>query len=230
MTAILEAKNISLGYKVRKAAFRYETVSALDSVSFKLQRGEVLGIIGRNGCGKSSLLRILAGIIDPSSGSITLPSGAKRALLSLGLGFNPELTGYNNSLLSLLYQGHSEKKAKKLIPLVKEFSELGDAFERPLKTYSSGMRARLGFASSLYAEVDILLIDETLGVGDIQFREKAESALNEKMSGKQSVVFVSHNGAQLKKICDSAILLEAGRLVAHGPVNEILKKYDGLPP
>ena len=138
--------------------------TALHGITLELYRGETLGILGANGCGKSSLLRILAGVIDPTSGTVKCSEGAKRALLALGLGFRPDLSGRDNALMSAMLQGIPKNRALTLLEEIRDYSELSEFFDQPVKTYSAGMRARLGFATALKTEVDILLIDEVLGV------------------------------------------------------------------
>ena len=145
--------------------------------------------------------------------------------MTLGLGFNRELTGRDNAILSLMLQGASRGEALDRLQAIKEFSELDGFFDRPVRTYSSGMRSRLGFATALESDVDLLLIDETLSVGDKSFNKKAERALLEKMSGSQTVIFVSHNAQQVQRLCQRAIWLEKGSVAAEGDVSQVAYCY-----
>ncbi len=202
---ILELRDVSLSYHARKSSFDKGTHRVLDSVSLRLYEGETLGIIGKNGTGKSTILRIMAGILAPQRGTVQRRAGTSAALLSLGLGFKPNLSGRANAVLSAMLQGVSKKTAISYLDEIKAFSELGDSFDEPVKTYSSGMRARLGFTTALMTHVDILLIDEVLSVGDAHFKAKAQQAIKERITGDQTVVFVSHSGPQIREMCDRSI-------------------------
>ncbi|MGI9285414.1 MAG: ABC transporter ATP-binding protein, partial [Pseudomonadales bacterium] len=195
---------VSLSYKAKKGAFEGGKHQILNEVSLVLCEGETLGVIGRNGCGKSTILRLLAGIIAPTTGEIVFSKHASSALLTLGLGFKPNLSGRDNAILSAMLQGSSRKQADSMLDQIQEFGELGDSFDEPVKTYSSGMRSRLGFATALMTHVDILLIDEVLSVGDAHFKKKAEAAIRERIAGDQTVVFVSHADTQIQSLCDRA--------------------------
>ncbi|PTP29410.1 ABC transporter ATP-binding protein [Vibrio splendidus] len=205
---ILKVKNISHEYHTRTGLFNFFHHKALDNISFEVLRGEVVGIVGKNGAGKSTLLKILAGVIEPDSGSVWMPKGTTRSLLSIGLGFNRELTGRDNAILSCMFNGISMKDAEELACSIKDFSELGDFFDQPMKTYSSGMRSRLGFSTGVVSEVDLLMIDEALAVGDAYFKKKAERYIANKIEGKdKSVLFVSHNAKQIQRLCTRSIEL-----------------------
>ncbi len=216
---------VSLSYKANKGAFEDGKHNILNKVSLVLREGETLGVIGRNGCGKSSILRLLAGIIAPTSGKITFPKHANSALLTLGLGFKANLSGRDNAILSAMLQGSSRTQASSMLDQIQEFAELGDSFDEPVKTYSSGMRSRLGFAAALKTHVDILLIDEVLSVGDAHFKKKAEAAIRERIDGDQTVVFVSHSDAQIESLCDRAIWINDGSIAAEGDTKEVLTSY-----
>jgi len=222
---IIRIENITLEYNSRAGLFKKFTHKALKDVSFSVKKGEILGILGKNGCGKSSLLQILAGILQPDSGKIILNKATTRSLLTLGLGFNPQLSGRDNALISCMLNGFSKKHTISKLEDIKEFSELGKFFEQPVKTYSAGMRARLGFATGILTDVDVLLIDETLSVGDQEFKLKAQQTLQEKINGDQTVIFVSHSIHQIKSICDRCIWLEDGVIKLMGTTDEILPKY-----
>lgn len=197
----------------------------LDDVSMQLFEGESLGIMGRNGVGKTTMLRIMAGILAPTSGKVTIAEGRMAALLTLGLGFKPDLSGRDNALLAAMLQGSSKRDAEAFMDSILEFSELGDSFYQPVKNYSAGMRARLGFTTALMTHVDILLIDEVLSVGDAQFREKALSAMKNRITGEQTVVFVSHMAEQVKVLCDRVVWLEHGKIRQQGDAIEVVDAY-----
>ena len=225
MKSILYAESVSLAYSEGVGFFRKIDFYALRDISFELYQGETLGLLGRNGCGKSSLLRVLGGIIDPTDGRVKCEDELQRALLSLGSGFNYHLTGRDNALLSLMLQGRSKDSALKLIPKIEEFAELGPFFEKPMIHYSAGMRTRLGFSTALIEEVDILLIDEVMSVGDPYFRIKAEHAIKEKLNGDKTVVLISHNMSHVSDLCDRVLWLEKGQIMDIGPTEKVLPLY-----
>lgn len=223
--------NGSVMLELDKVSFCYRTSNPinmnwdLDSVSFKLYDGETLGVIGKNGSGKTTILRVMAGILPPTTGTVRITPSKTASLLSLGLGFNVQLSGRNNALISAMLQGSNKKLAESYLEGIKEFSELGDSFEEPVKTYSTGMRSRLGFTTALKTKVDILLIDEILSVGDAHFRHKAQAAMRERIGGGQTVVFVSHSEEQIEKLCDRVIWLNRGKIEAEGETAKVLKEY-----
>ena len=222
---MLELVGVSHSYHARKANFEHGLHQVLDDVSLTLHRGETLGIIGRNGAGKTTLLRLMAGILAPSRGRVWRRPGISCSLLTIGLGFQPALSGRDNALLSAMLQGASRREAQSHLAEIKEFSELGNSFDEPVKTYSAGMRARLGFTTALMTHVDVLLIDEVLGVGDAAFREKASTAMRDMLGGDQTVVLVSHMADQVRQLCGRAVLLEDARVKAAGAVDEVLGVY-----
>lgn len=227
MGPILEAQNISLTYKSStKGFFSGFKHQALKDLSFSLMKGETIGILGRNGGGKSTLLRILAGIVNPTSGKVICPPGTTRALLTLGLGFMPNISGRENAMYSAMLQGVSRKYAKSILHEIEEFTELGEFFDQPVDTYSSGMKARLGFATAMYTHVDILFIDEVLSVGDAHFRKKAEAAMLSKLTGDQTCVFVSHNSDQVNKVCSRAIWIDEGIIKEEGHTATVAHHYN----
>jgi lipopolysaccharide transport system ATP-binding protein len=223
---MLELNNVTLGFKFRKSAFENDIQQVLDSVSLNVYKSESLGIIGQNGVGKTTILRIMAGIIDATSGTVRRRHGTSAALLTIGLGFKPQLSGRDNAKLAAMLAGASSREAAVPLEDIKAFSELGDSFERPVKTYSSGMRSRLGFSTSLLTHVDTMLIDEVLSVGDAQFSEKAEKAIRKRISGDQTVVFVSHSEPQIRSICDRVIWLKEGRIASEGSPDEVFNDYN----
>lgn len=222
---ILDAQNLSYSYSSRVGLGRREKYEVFSDITFSIDEEEKVGIIGKNGCGKSSLLKVLAGIVSPSSGAIACPQGVSRSLLSLGLGFNNHLSGRDNVLLSAMLQGVDKKNALSLLSEVKEFSELGPFFDKPVHTYSAGMRSRLGFSASLITNVDILLIDEVLSVGDEGFKKKAQSTLLDKMKTNMAVIFVSHAMSQVEQICDRVIWLDNGHIKMQGNPKKVIAKY-----
>jgi len=222
---LLKAEDLRFSYYSRIWGFKRLDFPVLKGLDFEVRRGETLGILGRNGCGKSSLLRILNGVIAPTSGSLYQPEGISRILLTLGLGFDKDLSGRDNAMLSAMLQGYDRERARASLEDIKEFSELGEFFERPVKTYSSGMKSRLGFSTAMKTEVDLLLIDETLSVGDQHFSKKAEKAMMEKVNSEQTVIFVSHSGPQVNKVCSRALWLEDGVIRAEGETREVSRQY-----
>jgi lipopolysaccharide transport system ATP-binding protein len=228
--ALMRVENVSVNFPLGSWWRHGGHFSALNDVSFDLHHGEIFGVMGRNGCGKTTLLRILAGAAKPSSGEVTEFSERpmKKALLSLGFGFDRYLTGRENALLSAMLQGHSRKHAESMLDSIHDFSELGDFFEQPVYKYSSGMRSKLGFATAMTIDVDLLLVDETLSVGDSGFRKKAQQSMKSRMAKSQAVVFVSHNASQVRQLCKRAIWLEQGRVRASGPTNSVADQYDAF--
>lgn len=224
-SVMLELNGVSMNYHSSKATFDHGVHHVLDGLSFKLYENETLGIIGRNGVGKTTMLRIMAGILAPTSGTVKTKPGKISLLLSIGLGFRGELSGRDNAILSAMLQGSSKKRAVSYLEEIKEFSELGDSFEEPVMTYSSGMRSRLGFTIALIAHVDILLIDEVFSVGDARFRAKAQRAMTERICGDQTVVFVSHAESQIKDLCNRALWIEGGKVKREGQTESVLQGY-----
>lgn len=223
----LELIDVTYSYVARKSNFEHGIHQVLDGVSLKLFRGQTLGIVGRNGAGKTTLLRLMAGVIAPRSGQVLRDPSVRCSLLSLGLGFQPNLTGSDNAQLAALLQGASREEARDCLESVKEFSGLGASFNEPVKTYSAGMKARLGFATALQTQVEVLLVDEVLSVGDLDFRKKAYAAMRERLVSDQTVVLVSHSEQQIAETCDSAVWIENGQLSAYGDVDEVFGAYRG---
>ncbi|TDG11671.1 ABC transporter ATP-binding protein [Seongchinamella unica] len=222
---MLELRDVSLSFQTSKGTFDHGVHHVLDQVSFKLYENETLGIIGRNGVGKTTMLRIMAEILAPTGGEIVKRPGKTASLLTIGLGHKLDLSGRDNAMLSAMLQGATKSEALAYLEQIKAFSELGDSFEEPVKTYSAGMKSRLGFTTALLTHVDILLVDEILSVGDAEFRKKAEKAMKERMAGDQTVVFVSHSDAQVKSLCDRAIWIDQGKICAQGDPEEVIAEY-----
>lgn len=225
MSVMIELNNVTVEYSARVGLFKHFKHKALDNVSFKVEKGDVFGVLGSNGSGKSTLLKVLGGIFEPDSGTVKIAKNTTRSLLALGLGFNNQLTGRDNALISCMLNGLTKKQAQTKLKEIKTFSELDEFFEQPVKTYSSGMRAKLGFATGVILDVDLLLIDEILSVGDKKFRKKAEATLLKKIHGDQTVIFVSHNDDQIAKLCDKCIWIDSGVVKANGNTKDVLKIY-----
>jgi lipopolysaccharide transport system ATP-binding protein len=221
--AILSLRNVGVFYKRRRGIFG-EQFWALKNISFDLFHGETLGIIGRNGVGKSTLLRLMAGIIKANKGSF-VNRGYYASLLSLQLGFIPYLSGRENAILSGMFMGLRKKEVKAKMDAIIEFSELDDFIDQPIATYSSGMKARLGFSVAFQVDPDILLIDEVLGVGDAEFRQKSTKIMQEKIRSNKTIVFVSHQAGLIKQLCNRVVWIEEGISKAEGQADEVLKEY-----
>lgn len=205
---------------------KLEIFEAVKGVSFEIEEGKILGIIGKNGSGKSTMLRSIAGIFSPDSGTINL-HGNSVSLLSIGVGFQPNLTGYENIFLSGLLLGFSEEEINAKTPEIIEFSELGDFIYKPVKTYSSGMYSKLAFSITAILETDIMLIDEVLSVGDIQFKQKSYNKMKELISDdKRTVVIVSHNNSTIRELCDEVLWIHNGVLKMIGEPDKVLEKYN----
>ena len=205
----------------------YSEFWALHPISFQVKRGECVGFLGKNGSGKSTLLQMIAGTLDPSHGSFQV-AGRLSALLELGAGFNPEFTGRENVVLSGALLGISAQEMQERLPAILEFSELGDFIDKPVKTYSSGMYVRLAFSAAIHVEPDVLLVDEALSVGDAAFQYKCLQRIDELRSRGMSILFVTHDTAAVRKICNRAGWLDSGRLVDLGEAVHVADDYDSF--
>jgi lipopolysaccharide transport system ATP-binding protein len=199
---------------------------ALKSISLEINQGETLGVLGRNGAGKSTLMRVLAGIILPDRGTIRLQPGLRTTLLSIGVGSHSTLSGRQNAILNGMMLGATRKQMISRLDQIKEFSELGDFFEEPIYTYSSGMHARLGFATAMEVDPDIMLIDEMLSVGDSSFQRKSSDALLERLKSGKTGVLISHDAVTIARLCSRAVWIEDGTIVASGAPDEVGSKYE----
>lgn len=200
---------------------------ALRGVDLEVRRGEVLGLVGRNGSGKSTLLRVICGIYEPDRGDVRT-EGRISALLELGAGFREELSGMENIRLNGAIMGFSPKQVDELVDPIAEFADLGDFIDQPIRTYSSGMRARLGFAVASALDPEILLVDEVLAVGDAKFREKCMERIDRMVAGDTTVVLVSHSKRDMEQLCTRLALLNQGRIVTEGPPDEVLARYAAM--
>lgn len=235
---VLEVKNITKIYKMYRTNFDrlkevftkkkyHKEFIANNNISFDLYEGETLGIIGVNGAGKSTILKIIAGVISKTSGNI-IQKGRITALLELGTGFNSEMNGYDNIYLNGTLIGMSNKEIEAKIEKIVDFSELGEYINEPIKTYSSGMRMRLAFSIAIFSEPKILIVDEALSVGDAHFSAKCTKALKQRKERKMSIIYVSHDMNSLKILCDRLILLNQGRVEKEGNPNDIINSYNYL--
>jgi ABC-type polysaccharide/polyol phosphate transport system ATPase subunit len=202
-------------------------VEALTDVSFSVEPGEAVGLIGRNGSGKTTLLKVVAGIIKPTSGSVAV-GGRIGSLLELGAGFHPDFTGRENVYLNGSILGLTREVIRRHMAEIEAFSELERFMELPVRTYSSGMVMRLGFAVAAHLEVDVLLLDEVFAVGDEEFQRKCFGKIHEFKQRGGTIVFVSHDAAAVERLCTRAVLLRQGRLVYDGPVREAVTRYQAM--
>ena len=200
---------------------------ALQDVSFTVEKGDRVGVLGFNGAGKSTLLKVIAGVLKPTKGSVKV-SGVIAPMLELGAGFDMNYSGKENIFLYGATMGYSRKFIEEKYDEIVEFSELGDFIDVPVKNYSSGMRARLGFAIATAVEPEILILDEVLSVGDAKFRRKSEAKIRSMFDKGITVLFVSHSTQQVLNICNKAIILEKGKLIAQGDAEEICDKYNRM--
>lgn len=237
---MIEVNNVSLCYRMPveqysgikefllsavRGKLRYKEFWALNDVSFRLERGEVLGIIGTNGAGKSTLLKVISGILKPSKGKVEI-SGNIVPMLELGSGFDMELTGKENVFLNGAILGYEKSFLIEKYDEIVEFSELGEFIEMPLRSYSSGMITRLAFSIATVVKPDILIVDEILSVGDAAFQKKSEDRMMELMSGGTTVLLVSHSSKQISEVCGKALWLQKGEVVAIGNASEVCKMYE----
>ena len=210
--------------KFIKRELRFQPFWALKNVSFEVKKGDRLGIVGLNGAGKSTLLKLIAGVMKPTEGNITV-KGKISPLLSLGAGFDPDYTGRENIFLNGAMLGYPKKFLESKFDGIVEFSELEEFIDVPLKNYSNGMRARLGFSIATSVQPEILILDEVLSVGDVKFQEKSREKMESLMKGNITLLFVSHSVDQVKKFCDKAIWLHKGQIMTHGSAEDVCDIY-----
>lgn len=234
----LEVSHVSIDYRnlahmsmhqglLKKGVKRAETIRAVDDLSFTVEKGKILGIVGRNGSGKTTLLRSVAGIFRPDQGYIDT-KGNRVSLMAIGIGFNGNNTGRENILKSGMLLGCRLDYVREHMDEIIAFSELGDFIDRPVRTYSSGMYSKLSFAVTAILETDIMLVDEVLSVGDERFRKKSYRKMEELMMGSRTVLIVSHATDTLKKFCHEVLWMDAGKFMALGPTDEVLDRYDSF--
>ena len=231
----ITVKNLHITYRgLKKTSIRaswknfgdkIELFHALKGVSFEVEEGKILGIIGKNGSGKSTMLKAIGGIFSPDKGKIDL-HGHSISLLSIGVGFNKKLTGKENIYLSGMLLGFSEEEIAKKEKEIVEFADIGNFINKPVKTYSSGMYSKLAFAITAILETDIMLIDEVLSVGDVQFQKKSYNKMRELISDeKRTVIIVSHNLDTIKELCDEILWLNDGEIKMIGKAEDVIPKY-----
>lgn len=232
----IEVKDLSITYKSIKAysikrnllklkKAEVKEFKAVKDVSFELEEGQILGIIGKNGSGKSTMLKALAGIFSADQGTIDLHDRSV-SLLSIGVGFNNSLSGRENIMLSGMLLGFSEEEVREKMPEIIDFSELGKFIDMPVRTYSSGMFSKLAFSITAILETDIMLIDEVLSVGDQKFKKKSYKKMKDLISDrKRTVVIVSHNISTLKELCDQVMWMHDGVIKKIGDPEEVLNEY-----
>lgn len=235
---IISFKNVTKRYKLYRndrarflslfsSKVRYKENKAIDNVSFDIYKGEGVAFIGKNGAGKSTILKMITGVSFQSEGEITV-EGRVSALLELAAGFNPEFTGRENIYLKCNIMGMTEKEIKAVEEPIVEFAEIGDYIDQPVRTYSSGMKARLGFAINANIEPEILIIDEALSVGDRAFRRKCLNKVRSIMENKEvTLLFVTHSSGFAKEFCKRGIVLEKGVMKFDGPIEEAIAFYEG---
>ena len=237
----IELRNVSLSFKIgndkidnlkeyiirtlNRTKEKKTIFKATDNVSFKIYKGEKVGILGFNGAGKSTLLKIISGVYTPDEGEVII-NGNIAPLLSLGAGFDKNYSGRENIFLNGAILGYDEQFLRSKYDEILEFSELGEFINLPVKNYSSGMLSKLGFSIATIVDPDILILDEVLGVGDINFRKKSKEKLQSLMASNTTVLLVSHSIKEIRNICDKAIWIEKGRVVEIGEVNSICDKYE----
>ena len=236
---MIEVKNVTMKFRMSdqpinslkeifttalRGKLNFNEFLALDNISFDLEKGKTLGLIGKNGAGKSTTLKLISGILKPTSGSI-ITRGNIVPMLELGAGFDLELTGRENIYLNGAILGYSKEYLESKYDEIVEFAEIGEFVDMPIRNYSSGMMARLAFSIASVVQPEILIVDEILAVGDVAFQEKSYNRMKELMSGGATVLFVSHDIDKIEEMCDKVIWLEQGKVVAEGSAKQICNKY-----
>ncbi|MBQ9609830.1 MAG: ABC transporter ATP-binding protein [Lachnospiraceae bacterium] len=213
--------------KFMKHELKFDEFWALKNVSFEVKKGDRVGVLGLNGAGKSTLMKVIAGVFRPTEGSV-YKQGVLAPMIELGAGFDMQYTGLENIYLYGAVLGYSRKFMDEKKDEIIEFTELENFIDVPLKNYSSGMKARLGFSIATVVRPDILILDEVLSVGDAKFRKKSEKKLIDMMDSGTTVLFVSHNMDQVRRICNKALILEQGKLVVYGDMEEVTARYEDM--
>ncbi len=213
--------------KQLKHEMHYQEFWALKDVSFDVEKGDRVGILGMNGAGKSTLLKIIAGVFKPSEGTVA-KYGRVVPLLELGAGFESQYTGRENVFFYGAMLGYSKSFLQKKIDEIVDFADLGEFIDVPLKNYSSGMKSRLGFSIATQVSPDILILDEVLSVGDARFKKKSEKKILDMFDSGVTVLFVSHSLAQVRRLCNKAIILDKGKMLAYGDIDEVSTQYEKM--
>lgn len=236
---VIDVKNVTMKFKMSdeplnslkevfttavKGKLKFNEFLALDDVSFELEKGKTLGLIGKNGAGKSTTLKLISGILKPTSGSIRT-QGNIVPMLELGAGFDLELTGKENIYLNGAILGYSKQYLEDKYDEIVDFAEIRDFIDMPIRNYSSGMMARLAFSIASVVQPEILIVDEILAVGDVAFQEKSFNRMKELMSGGATVLFVSHDLEKIEEMCDKVIWLQKGKVVMFGDTEEVCEAY-----
>ncbi len=237
---VVELQDVTVRYRVPRERYRtfkefairrvqgrvqFEDLLALDGVSFQVHKGEVFGLVGANGAGKTTLLRLVARVMRPTKGRVIV-RGRVAPLLAMGAGFHPELTGRENVFLNGALLGYTRHQIEERMEWIVAFSELGGFIDAPLRTYSSGMMARLGFAVATAEMPDVLIVDEVLSVGDIAFQEKSAARIREFREAGATILLVTHSMGMVKKMCNRAALLDHGRVIELGEAKQVAEKFE----
>ena len=223
--ALISLRNIGLSYWLKTGLFHREKFWAIKNISFDLFGGDSLAVIGKNGVGKSTLLRLMGAIMSPDRGKIVF-NNVSTSLLSLNLGFIPYLSGRENAVLGGMFQGLTKDEIEDKLDEIIAFADLEEFIDQPISTYSSGMVARLGFSVAFQLRPDVLLVDEIMGVGDQSFQDKSKSVMKERIKSKDTtIVLVSHSAAEIRELCNRVIWIEDHVIQADGPTEEVLHDY-----
>jgi ABC-2 type transport system ATP-binding protein len=240
MSSILKVENVSRKFRKyyqrtfkefltdRQAKNFNQVFMALEDISFEVKDGSTLGLMGRNGSGKSTLLKIISGVLTPSQGQVTRPVSTA-ALLELGAGFQPDMTGRENIYLNSAILGRSKKDTELVIDDIIDFSGISEFIDTPVKFYSSGMYARLGFAIAIHTDPELILVDEILAVGDAPFQQKCLDRIKQMQNEGRSIILVTHDTSTVENFCNSAVVLDHGKLIVKGEVKSCIDTYNALP-